>query len=260
MKDLFIPPNVGRRAIKVWQRDRDAWFKFYKASLIGNLAEPILFLLAFGLGLSKYITDVDGVPYIKFIAPGLVVASVMNASSFECTFGSFTRMSSQKTYDAIMVTPVNIEEVAAGDILWGASKGFISAMIILPVLMAFGLLGSPWLIFSPILFLLEGLMFASMALIVTAFAPSYDYYAYYFSLVVSPMFFFSGIFFPLSGMPAWVGKAAWFFPLSHAVNISRGLSTGNVSVWLIGDFAWMVVFTMATGWLAIKLIKRRLVK
>jgi len=260
LKDFFRPPRVGRRAILVWQRDRDAWFKFYKASLVGNLAEPILFLLAFGLGLSKYIKDVEGVPYINFIAPGLVVASVMNASSFECTFGSFTRMSSQKTYDAIMVTPVNIEEVAAGDILWGASKGFISAVIILPVLMAFGLMWSPWLLASPVLFLLEGLMFASMALIVTAFVPSYDYYAYYFSLVVSPMFFFSGIFFPLSGMPAWVSKAAWFFPLTHAVKISRSLAAGDVSLSLLGEFAWMAVFTLIAAWFAIKLIKRRLVK
>jgi len=260
MKGIFKTPRVGRRAIKVWQRNRDAWFKFYKASLVGNLGEPLLFLVAFGLGLSKFIGNVDGMPYINFIAPGLVVASVMNASSFECTFGSFTRMSSQKTYDAIMVTPVNIEEVAAGDILWGASKGFISAMIILPVLVAFGLMDSPWLIVSPLLFLLEGLMFAAMALIVTSFTPSYDYYAYYFSLVVSPMFFFSGIFFPLSAMPAWVAKAAWFFPLTHAVNVARALSSGNVSASILWDILWMLVFTFAASWVAVNSIKRRLVK
>jgi len=258
--DILTPPRVGRRAIKVWQRNRDAWFKFYKASLIGNLAEPILFLLAFGLGLSRFISDVEGVPYINYIAPGLMVASAMNASSFECTFGSFTRMSTQKTYDAIMVTPVNIEEVAAGDILWGASKGVLSALIILVVLAIWGLARSPWLVLSPFMFLVEGLMFASMALVVTAFAPSYDYYAYYFSLVVSPMFFFSGIFFPLSSLPGWVATAAWFMPLTHAVNIARGLATGNVSTGLLSDAAWMVVFTLGSSWLAIKLIKRRLVK
>jgi hypothetical protein len=133
MSGFLTPPRVGRRAIKVWQRDRDAWFKFYKASLVGNLGEPVLFLLAFGLGLSKFIGNVEGVPYIRYIAPGLLVATAMNASSFECTFGSFTRMSTQKSYDAIIVTPVNIEEVAAGDILWGATKGFISAIVMLPV-------------------------------------------------------------------------------------------------------------------------------
>jgi lipooligosaccharide transport system permease protein len=260
MIDILTPPRVGRRAIKVWQRNRDAWFRFYKASLIGNLAEPILFLLAFGLGLSKFISDVNGVPYINYIAPGLMVASAMNASSFECTFGSFTRMSTQKTYDAIMVTPVNIEEVAAGDILWGASKGVLSALIIMVVLAIWGLARSPWLVLAPVMFLVEGLMFASMALIVTAFAPSYDYYAYYFSLVVSPMFFFSGIFFPLSSLPAWVATAAWFMPLTHAVNIARGLATGNVSAGLLGDAAWMAVFTLCTSWVAVKLIKRRLVK
>ncbi len=260
MSSFFTPPRVGRRAIKVWQRNRDAWFKFYKASLVGNLGEPVLFLLAFGLGLSKFIRDVNGVPYIKYIAPGLLVATAMNASSFECTFGSFTRMSTQKSYDAIIVTPVNIEEVAAGDILWGATKGFISAIIMLPVLWVFGVLGSPWLVLSPVLFVLIGLMFSSMALIVTAFAPSYDYYAYYFSLVISPMFFFSGIFFPLSAMPAWVTKLAWFFPLTHAVNVSRALSLGSIGPENLLDILWMMLFTAATSWVAVKFIKRRLVK
>jgi lipooligosaccharide transport system permease protein len=260
MRDFFTVPQVGRRAIKVWQRDRDAWFKFYKASLVGNLGEPILFLLAFGLGLSKFIGKVDGMPYINYIAPGLLVATAMNASSFECTFGSFTRMSTQKSYDAIIVTPVNIEEVAAGDILWGATKGFISAMVMLPVLLLFGLMGSPWMALSPALYLLEGLMFAAMALIVTAFVPSYDYYAYYFSLVISPMFFFSGIFFPLSSMPAWVENLAWFFPLTHAVNISRALAAGAPHIGLLADVTWMAVFTLICAWIAVKLIKRRLIK
>jgi len=260
MIDLLTPPRVGRRAFKVWQRNRDTWLKFYKASLVGNLAEPILFLLAFGIGLSQFISDIDGMPYINYIAPGLMVAAAMNAATFECTFGAFTRMSAQKTYDAIVVTPVNIEEVAAGEILWGASKGFASAMTILVVLVLWGLASSPWLLLIPLLFLVEGLMFASLSLIVTAFSPSYDYFAYYFSLVVSPMFFFSGVFFPLSALPGWVQTVSWFMPLRHAVNLSRGLSTGNVSAPLLLDALWMVVFTLLSSWLAIKLIKRRLIK
>ena len=260
MIGLLTPPKVGRRAFKVWQRNRDTWLKFYRASLVGNLAEPILFLLAFGLGLSQFIKEIEGMPYINFIAPGLMVAAAMNAATFECTFGAFTRMSAQKTYDAIISTPVNIEEVAAGEILWGASKGFLSAIIILLVLVPWGLANSPWLLLAPALFLLEGLMFASLSLLVTAFSPSYDYFSYYFSLVVSPMFFFSGVFFPLSSLPDWVGTVSWFMPLTHAVNISRGLATGTVSAQLLGDVGWMVVFTFIASWLAIKLIKRRLVK
>jgi lipooligosaccharide transport system permease protein len=260
MIDILTPPRLGRRAIRVWQRNRDVWYKLYKASLVGNLGEPILFLLAFGYGLSKFVGSVDGVPYIQFIAPGLVVSAAMNASAFECTFGSFIRMTEQKTYDAIMVTPVNIEEVAAGDLLWGMTKGFISSSIILPVFVIAGLMHSPWLLLAPVLALLVGLMFSSMSLVVTAFAPTFEFFTYYFTLVISPMFFFSGIFFPLSAMPAWVGKAAWFFPLSHAVNVTRGLASGNLSTSLIGDVAWMLVFTLIMTWLGIKLIKRRLVK
>ena len=260
MNELFRPPRVGRRAFKVWQRNRDTWLKFYRASLVGNLAEPILFLLAFGLGLSRFITEIDGMPYINYIAPGLMAAAVMNAATFECTFGAFTRMSAQKTYDAIMVTPVNIEEVAAGEILWGASKGFLSATVILLILIPWGLADSSWIVAAPFLFFLEGLMFASLSLIVTAFSPSYDYFAYYFSLAVSPMFFFSGVFFPISNLPGWVGTVSWFMPLYHAVKISRALSTGNVSPALLLDALWMAVFTFVAAWLAVKLIKKRLVK
>jgi lipooligosaccharide transport system permease protein len=257
---LITPPDVGRRTIKVWQRNRDAWFKFYKASLIGTLAEPILFLLAFGVGLSRFMTEVGGMPYINFIAPGLMAASVMNAASFECTFGSFTRMSAQKSYDAIMVTPVSVEEVAAGDILWGATKGVLSASVILVVLVVAGLVNSPWLVLGPALFLLSGIAFGAMGLTVTAFAPSYDYYAYYFSLAVSPMFFFSGIFFPLDGLPPWVAKASWFLPLTHSVNISRALSTGAVGLGIVWDTVWLASFTLIMGWVSVKLIRRRLVK
>lgn len=260
MNGLLKPPRVGRRAFKVWLRNRDTWLKFYRSSLVGNLVEPILFLLAFGLGLSQFIADIDGLPYINYIAPGLMLAAAMNAATFECTFGAYTRMSSQKTYDAIIVTPVSIEEVAAGDILWGASKGFLSAIVILLVLIPWGLATSPWLLLAPLLFLLSGLMFASMAMIVTAFSPSYDYFSYYFSLAVSPMFFFSGVFFPLSSLPPWVQTVSWFMPLTHAVNIARGLATGNLSASLLLDLLWMLIFTLAATWLAINLIKRRLIK
>jgi len=260
MIDILTPPRVGRRAIRVWQRNRDVWYKLYLASLVGNLGEPILFLLAFGLGLSRFVSEVDGMPYIKFIAPGLIVSAAMNASAFECTFGSFIRMTEQKTYDAIMVTPVSIEEVAAGDIMWGMSKGFISAVIIMPVFVIAGLMDSPWLVLVPVLALLVGLMVSSMSLVVTAFAPSFEFFTYYFTLVISPMFFFSGVFFPLSAMPAWVGRLAWFFPLTHAVNVTRGLASGNLAPSLIGDTAWMVVFTFVMTWVGIKLIKRRLIK
>ncbi len=257
---LLKPPRVGRRAFKVWLRNRDTWLKFYRASLVGNLAEPVLFLLAFGLGLSRFISDINGIPYINYIAPGLMLAAAMNAATFECTFGAYTRMAAQKTYDAIIVTPVSIEEVAAGEILWGASKAFLSATIILAVLIPWGLADSPWLVLAPVLFLLSGLMFASLALVVTAFAPSYDYFSYYFSLVVSPMFFFSGVFFPLDHLPPWVQTVSWFLPLTHAVNVSRGLATGHVTSRLLLEGLWMTVFTVAASWLAINLIKKRLIK
>lgn len=260
MKAIMSWPAVGWRAGRVWHRNFDVWRSYYKASLVGTLGEPLLFLVALGLGLGRFIPEMEGVPYLQFIAPGLVVSAAMYSSCFECTFGSFTRMVTQQTYQAIVVTPVNMEEVTAGDILWGATKGGLSGVAIIFILGIFGLLGSPWVAVLPVLAVLVGFALASFSMFMTSLAYSYEFFSYYFTLFISPMFLFSGIFFPISSLPAWAGKIAWLFPLSHAVTISRSLSLGRIHAGLLIDAAWLVVFGAIFFTLAVNNIKRRLIK
>ncbi len=260
MIELITPPPVGLKTARVWQRNADVWLSFYKASLVGILGEPLLYLLALGVGLGRFITEIEGVSYVEFIAPGLVISAAMYAAAFECTFGSFTRMSVQKTYDAIVVTPINIEEVAAGDILWGATKSTLSGLAMLLILTIFGVIHSPWALTLPLLVALVGLAFASLSMFASTLAYSYEFFSYFFTLVIAPMFLFSGIFFPLSGLPVWVHYISWIFPTTHAVNISRALTLGRLTFPLISDLVWLVIFSLIFFTLAVNNTRRRLIK
>jgi lipooligosaccharide transport system permease protein len=253
-------PRITYLAFRVWQRNGNVWLKFYRASLIGNVGEPIFFLVALGYGLGRFMPELGGITYVQFLAPGIVLSSAMYSAAFECTFGSFTRMTTQKTYDAIICTPVSIEEVIAGEVIWGATKSLVTGAVILVIISLFGLMKSPLGILVIFLVFFEGIMFSGMSLIFTAFAPSYDFFSYYFTLVITPMFLFSGVFFPLEGMPEWVNLLSWFMPLTHAVNLGRGLVMGAMPDSSLLDVCWIIFFAVAVFYLSIYLIRRRLIK
>jgi len=160
----MIRDNLSRRAWAVWRRNLDVFLKTWRVNLLTPAFEPVLYLLALGFGVGSYIAEIDGVPYVRFIAPALVAISVMNASFFECTYGSYVRMYYQKTFDAIVATPVSIEEVIAGEILWGATRSLISASLMLPVLVLFGVVALPSSLFLIPFAFAAGLLFASIAM------------------------------------------------------------------------------------------------
>jgi len=252
-------PRLTHLVFRVWHRNARVWAQFYKPSLLGSLGEPLLFLLAMGYGLGRLVPLLDGVSYIQYLAPGLVVSSAMYTATFECCFGSFTRMIHQKTYAAIIATPVSIEEVVAGDILWGATKSLIGGVIILLVIAAFGLVQWPWAYgIVPVLLIATGLMFCSMGMFITSLSPSYDFFTYYFTLFITPMFLFSGIFFPLSDLPAWAQRLSWFFPLTHVVNLVRAVVLGRSPETWVTDIIWIAAFSVIFFTLSVNLIRRRL--
>ena len=232
-----------------------------------SLFEPILYLFAFGFGLGGFVQNIEGYSsYVEFLAPALVAIAVMTGSFFECTYASFVRMYFQKTFDAIIATPVSVEEVIAGEIIWGATRAMINASVVLGVVVvamaAFGFAFSP--MFPLIIFLafVGGLMFASIAMCFTAVAPNIDFFNYPSFLLVTPMTFLGNTFFPLSSLPQ-VGQIAVlaFLPLTHVVNITRGLVSGmlNLNYLLIG-VVWIGVATLVFFVLSINLMKRRLIK
>ena len=244
------------RSLRVWQRNRDVFFKLWHTEVPGFFAEPVLILLAMGVGLGTYV--VLGGSYLEFIAPGILAAYAMFSSASECTYGSFVRMKFQRTFDAIIATPVNMEDVVAGEIFWGATRSLLTTLAILIVISAFGLVHSPWALLTIPLSIAAGLMFSSIALVVTSISPSIYAFNYFFTLFITPMFFFSGVFFPLSAFSPTVQKLCWISPLTPVANLARALVAGHP-----GEGAWWglaIVFGLIIIFfpLSLYLMRRRL--
>jgi lipooligosaccharide transport system permease protein len=235
--------------------------KTFTTNLLIRLMEPLLYLLAMGFGLGSFVQEINGVSYVQFIAPGLVSISMLYASFFECTYGSYVRMYWQKTYDAIIATPVSLEEVVAGEVLWGATRSLINSSIVLAIIAVWGLVRGPlFLLIIPFSFLV-GLLFASIAMCYSAVVPNMDYFNYTQFLFIMPMTLFSGTFFPTTILPQTVQLfAQLFLPLTHAINITRGLTLGMPDLSMLLSFLWLAAVTFVFFILSINLMVRRLIK
>jgi lipooligosaccharide transport system permease protein len=261
LASYFKIPKLSYRVWRVWTRDQDVFMKTYKVNFLPPLIEPIFYLVGLGFGLGAFVQPQEGLPYIVFIAPALVATQMMYASFFECTYASFVRMYFQKTFDAIIATPISLEEVIAGELLWGASKSLINSTIVLAVISAFGLVSSPLsLLILPLSFLV-GLLFSGIAMCVTAITPNIDSFNYPAFLFITPMFILSGTFFSIATLPANVQVVAKiFFPLTHAVALTRALAVGRISASLLLDLAWFLPTTPFFFILSINMMKKRLIK
>lgn len=252
--------SIGHRTYYVWLRNAVSYRRYIIPTFIASIGEPLLYLVAIGLGLGSYLGLVDGMPYLNFIAPGLVVSAVMFSSVFECTYSSMVRMTIEKVYSAELVTPVSVEEIVAGEILWGMTRGVMSGAMMLLMLALFGIARGPALAIFPVLWLAVGFFFSSLSMVVTSFARNFDFFTYYFQLFISPMFFFSGIFFPLDHFPKSVQWIAEFLPLTHAVNVSRMLIGGRISQGIAAQFAILALPAALLFIFALRRMKKRLIK
>jgi len=223
---MLVPALKPSHVMAVWYRNFLVWRKLVVASMLGNFGDPFLYLLGLGYGLGLYIGEMGGIPYMAFLASGILCSSAMNTATFEGLYSAFTRMNQQGTWEGILATPLRIQEVVAGELVWAATKSLISGTAILIVA---GLLGgiqsweTAWMV-VPVIFLI-GLAFAGPALVVSAIAPSYDFFLYYFTLAVTPMFLFCGVFYPIDALPEFAQLLAQGLPLTHAVALVRPLLT-----------------------------------
>jgi len=253
-------PQLSMRAIAVWRRNFLVWRKLAIPSLLGNLADPMIYLFGLGYGLGGLLPQVQGVSYIAFLAAGTVCSSTMNAASFEALYSAFSRMHVQKTWEAIMNAPVALDDVLAGEWLWAASKATLSGTAILIVISALGFVASPLALWAlPVIFI-TGLCFGAMGLIVTALAPSYDFFMYYFTLLITPMVLLCGVFFPVDQLPPLVQMIGAWLPLTHAVALVRPLLAGEIP----GNIAFHLIALLAVAVvafvIALTLTRRRLLK
>jgi lipooligosaccharide transport system permease protein len=266
---INLLPKLTYRVWRVWRRNFDVFIKTIYVNFLPALLEPILYLTAFGLGLGALIGGgaISGYSsYIQYIAPGLVAIAVMYGSFFECTYASFVRMYFQKTFDAIIATPINLDEVIAGELLWGATRATINASIVLCVVAAFGLISSPLFILVPVLAFFGGLLFASMGMCFTALAPNIDFFNFPAFLFLTPMFLLSGTFFPIPDPIQ--GVAIGILPLTHVVSLLRGLIVGQFPTLanlqsetiIFLNITWITIAVIVFFLLSIHLMKKRLIQ
>jgi lipooligosaccharide transport system permease protein len=258
------PAQISRRTLRVWQRNFTVYSRTWKISFLPPLLEPLLYILAFGVGLAVMVGELQYggrvLSYTVFIAPALVSVAIMYNAFFETTYNSFVRMYWQKTYDALLATPLNLEEIILGEMLWAATKSLIAATLMSIVISLCGLFEFPGALMLIPLALLGGLLFAALGMICTALVPGIEMFNLPIFLGVTPMFLFSGTFFPLQNLPGWAQTVAQLLPLTHLVALVRGCSLHfwSGSLWL--SLLYLLTATAVLLPLAIALMVRRIVK
>jgi lipooligosaccharide transport system permease protein len=263
-QSIWRVPDLSARWWPVFMRNLLVWRKLALPSLVGNIAEPLMWLVAFGYGMGALVGEVtvggEGgtrVPYILFLASGSICMSAMNAASFEALYSAFSRMHVQKTWDGIMNAPVSLDSVLLAEMLWAAFKALFTVTAILGVMLALGISHSPKLLLAWPILLLVGMMFSCIALIFNALARNYDFFTYYFTLVLTPMMFLSGIFFPRDQLPTVVRVISDWLPLTNAVEIVRPMFMDQ---W--PDAPWrhglvLLGYTVVGFWVALALTRKR---
>jgi len=255
------PPELTMRWWPVFLRNLLVWRKLALPSLIGNIAEPLIWLVAFGYGMGALVgqVEVEGtrIPYILFLASGSICMSAMNAASFEALYSAFSRMHVQKTWDGIMNAPVGLDDVVMAEMLWAGFKAIFTTTAILFVMLALGISHSPKLAVAWLVLVGVGITFSCIALIFNALAKGYDFFTYYFTLFVTPMMFLSGIFFPLDQLPGAVRAAAAWLPLTNAVMLVRPLFMDQWPEGWPRHAVVLVAYTVAAFWIALGLTRRR---
>lgn len=261
---MKIYPPISTRFLRVWQRNLSVYRQSWKVSFIPPLLEPLFYLLAFGAGLSGLIGNIryrgEEISYVRFIAPALVAITVMNSAFFENTYASFVRMYYQKTFDAMMATPLTVEEIITGEIIWGATKSVIATAIMMAVISGFGLIRYPeGLLLIPLAFL-GGLAFGAAGMVCTAVTPSIELFNLPVFLFITPMFLFSGTFFPIENLPLWAQKTAALLPLTNLVDLSRAFTNGHLDASILLNAGYLAAFASVAFPLAIRRMRRRLIK
>ena len=255
---------ISRRFFRVWQRNWTVYRQSWEISFLPPLLEPLFYLLAFGIGLGALVGTIRyggaEIPYVRFIAPALIAITVMNSAFFENTYSSFVRMYYQKTFDAMMATPLTVQEIIVGEIVWGATKAVIATALMMAVISLFGLIRYPAGMLLLPLALLGGLAFGAAGMVCTALVPHIDLFNLPMFLFITPMFLFGGTFFPLENLPGWAQTTAAWLPLTNLVDLARAFANGRFDATLLPKIGYLVLFTAAAFPLALYKMRKRLIK
>ena len=254
-------PNIFNRVYSVWYRHMRVYTKNLISNGIPPFLEPLLFLAGIGIGLGKYISQMDGVPYLLFLSSGLLVTSSMYTASFECTYGTFIRMEFDKVYDGILGAPISVYNLIVGEVIWAGTKGFFFSFAVLCVVWIFGIVRYPLSILAPLVGFLTGLTFSVVSLLVTSFVKNINHFNFFFTGFLSPMFFFSGVVFPVENLPLFTRPIVEIVPLTHCVRLVRALCIeGMWSAGILWDLLYIILFISVIGYFATMRLKKRMLK
>jgi lipooligosaccharide transport system permease protein len=257
-------PDLSHHALNVWRRNRDVYLKLWKTELIMPLVEPILVLTAMGIGLGHFISLGGSGTYVAFLAPGILAQFGMFQATFECGWGAYFRMENQGTYTAVAATPATLDDIVAGEVMWAATRSVINSFYILAVLLAltptYGIVQSPMAVLVlPVAYLL-GLCFGALTLCFTAMAPAISFLGYYFNVVIIPLFWLSGTFFPIERLPDWLQVVAWATPPAQIIATYRHFLHGAPQWADLFHITLLLIETVGFGYIAMLLVRRKLIK
>lgn len=257
---MALTPRFTRRALVVWRRNWLAWRRFLPTSLAANLTEPVLGLLALGLGLGLFVQRIGGLSFVEFLGPGLLAGGAMMWVTFDLAFGVYDRLHWTRAYHAMIASPLSVEEIVAGEVLWQASRTALFAAGFLLILALFGIPRSLWALGVLGVAALTAVVFAGPAIAVAAAARHEEQLSYYFNLVIQPTFFFAGVFFPVDALGEGIRTVATVVPLYHAVTLARGLTVGAPPPGpeLLAHGAWLVAFAGASLLLPVRFLRAAL--
>jgi lipooligosaccharide transport system permease protein len=243
----------------VMSRDVAIFGRYWKATTFSSIVQPTIYLLAFGLGFGSLLPHIAGLKYEQYVATGVVATAVLFSSAFPGMFNTFIRWQFQRTYDAILAAPVDVEELVTAEMLWISIRAGVYGMAPLLVGIAFGLEPNVGMLLVPFIGFVTGFGFAGFGVTVAAVAKTIDNFNYITSAVLTPMFLVAGTFFPVSQLPSVLRTIAKFNPLYYCVQLVRDASLGNLGVADIGHAAVLIAFALAMWRLAIWRLGKRLI-
>lgn len=254
------PPGFWSRIHSVWRRHVQVYSKHLISNGFPAFVEPLMFLLGIGIGLGHYVGLIQGTSYIQFLAAGILAPSAMFTAAFECSFATFIRLEFDRVYDGMIAAPLAVSDVFIGEMVFAGSKGLFFTFAVMTILYAFGLIPSKLGLLTPVVGFFTGVMFAALALWVTSIVQTINHFNFFITGMLTPMFFFSGIVFPLSDLPPFFRFLAELSPLTHAVRFMHALCFNRFTAILWGDLLFTALFTAGFGHWAIRRLERRMIR
>lgn len=255
----YSPPRFNFLAFTIWARNFKVWQRLMGPMLVLHIGEPLVYLVGIGLGLGLFIGAMGEMPYLTFLASGFIASSTMMAVSMEGMYSVYTRMVTQQTYASILNTPLKVDDIVLGENIWCGTKGILTSMAILIVATIFGAISSPMALLAIPIGFLVGITFAGLAMIISAISPGYEFFNYYFTLVLTTMLMLSGVFFPVSTLPEWLLGFVVLLPLFHAVELIRPFVVGEIPTNLLLHILVLLGYAGVGHYFAVLLIRKRLI-